>query len=315
MHFQPIIPFEPICTDLIPQGKQWISQIKWDGVRILTYYDGTNVRLFNRQRNERTLHYPELGDIKSFCTAGSIILDGEIIALGHDGKPSFHQVMRRDGISRMDKVKQVRKSIPITYMIFDVVFVNEVWINQLTLKKRLEVLTDIIKPNDWVQLVTSYDNGQSLFETIKNHNMEGIVIKDLTSKYAINGKDRRWQKKKVIKDLIAVIGGVTYNSGIVNALLLGLYDYNGKLWYIGHVGTGKLTQQDWKSITKIVDSISIPNCPFVNIPARRKETTWVKPVLSAKINYLAWTQNKTLRQPSIQSFVNTDVKKCTFEQD
>jgi len=314
MLLKPIFPFEPITTEELPEGDQWIAQVKWDGVRLLTYYDGLHVRLFNRKANERTLHYPEVADIKSFCTADSVILDGEIIALGQDGKPSFHEVMRRDGIRRMEQVQLAQKSVKITYMIFDVIFYNGEWINQRSLKDRIDLLSNIIMPNDYAQLVTSHPDADALFEVIKQNGMEGIVIKDLSSHYAVAGKDKRWQKKKVIKDLYAVVGGVTYRAGVVNALLLGLYDEKGQLWYIGHAGTGRLTHEDWGNITHIVEDLKITKSPFSNIPERSKDATWIKPALIVKVNYLEWTTKRSLRQPSIQSLVNADKSNCTFKQ-
>ncbi|QRG65581.1 hypothetical protein JNE38_18435 [Brevibacillus choshinensis] len=76
MDLTPVFPFEPISTDVFPEGTQWVAQVKWDGVRVLTYYDGQEVRLFNRKQNERTLHYPEIADISSYFHGVSVILDG-----------------------------------------------------------------------------------------------------------------------------------------------------------------------------------------------------------------------------------------------
>lgn len=73
---KPIIPFEPITVNQIPTGDNWVAQIKWDGVRILTYCEGGEVRLINRRQNDRTMQYPELQDAKAYCSASSFILDG-----------------------------------------------------------------------------------------------------------------------------------------------------------------------------------------------------------------------------------------------
>lgn len=314
MSLQPILPFEPIRTEIIPEGEQWTAQIKWDGVRVLTYYDGKKVKLFNRKINERTFHYPELVDIKSYCTANSVILDGEIIALGEDGLPSFHEVMKRDGIRRMERVSQVQRSVKITYMIFDVLFYNDQWINNRMLKERMEVLSNIIIASDHAQLVTNHDHANALFQVMEQNGMEGIIVKDLTSPYIFGGKDNKWQKKKVFKDLYAVVGGVSFRAGIVNSLLLGLYDELGNLWYIGHAGTGKLTHQDRKNITQIVEGLKTPTLPFINIPEKEKEAIWITPMLTVKVHFLEWTPNQSLRQPSIQSLVKMDAQLCTFHQ-
>lgn len=76
MKLKPVIPFEPISTETIPTDDGWVTQIKWDGVRMLTYFDGNEVRLVNRRCNDRTLQYPELLDIQTYCTASSVIIDG-----------------------------------------------------------------------------------------------------------------------------------------------------------------------------------------------------------------------------------------------
>lgn len=310
MKLTPVIPFEPVSTETIPQGEHWIAQIKWDGVRVLTYYDGENVKLYNRKVRERTFHYPELTTIQSYCTAHSVILDGEIIALGSDGKPSFHEVMRRDGIRRQERVKEIQKSVPITYMVFDVVHVNGKWINKRPLKERIEILSNIVMPNDHVQLVTVHHDADTLFEVVKQYQMEGIVMKDLNASYAFNGKDKRWQKKKNVQDLIAVIGGVTLRNGIVNAVLLGLYDDHGHLWYIGHAGTGKLTKAEWRELTERIKPLIAEKRTFVNQPERIKDAIWVKPVIAAKVQFMEWTNAKSLRQPSIQAFVDAAPEEC-----
>lgn len=313
MKLSPLVPFEPISTENIPQGDNWIGQVKWDGVRMLLYFDGYDVNLFNRRLNNRNLQYPELSSITKYCSAQSVILDGEIIAL-NDGKPSFHHVMKRDSIRNEGNVKITQKRIPIIFMIFDILYYNGNFVIDQPLCKRQNILENIIIPNDFIQIVSNHPEPNLLYKAVVDHELEGIIIKDLSSKYVIAGKDKRWQKKKVLKDIFSVVGGVTYRGGIVNALLLGLYDEEGQLWYIGHAGTGKLTQQDWRSLTQVTNDLKIPERPFTNVPERCKEATWIKPQLVVKVNFLEWTHYKSLRQPSIQSIVNIDAKECTFSQ-
>jgi bifunctional non-homologous end joining protein LigD len=313
LKINPVVPFEPTNTEDFPSGDHWVSQVKWDGVRMLVYYDGSNVSLINRRLNDRTLQYPELLNITNYCSAESVILDGEVIAF-EEGKPSFHQVMKRDSVRNESSVNNAKKQVKITYMIFDILHLNGAWVIDKTLEERQQMLENIISENEYIQLVKNHNDAKGLYKAIVEHDLEGIIIKDLNSKYMINGKDKRWQKKKAFKDLFAVVGGVTYRSGIVNALLLGLYDDFGRLWYIGHAGTGKLTQENWRSITETAQGLRIEERPFMNVPERNKDATWLKPELTVKINFMEWTRSKTLRQPSIQSFVDIDLKECTFGQ-
>ncbi|MFF3023166.1 non-homologous end-joining DNA ligase [Gottfriedia sp. NPDC057948] len=312
MELDPIFPFEPISSDIVPNGPEWISQIKWDGVRILTYFDGKEVKLFNRKLNDRTNIFPELTNIKSYSTAQSIILDGEVIALDQNGNPSFHEVMRRDGIRRMDRVDSAIEAVPIYYMIFDILFYNGKWVTQLSLQERQNLLVEEIQPNNQIQLVPNNTDGVALFEVAKQHNLEGIVCKNLKSKYLVNGKHNAWQKVKNYKDVIAVIGGVTYRSGIVNSILVGLYNENNQLVFIGHVGTGKLTKTEWKDLTTVINTIKIENNPFSSQPKRIKEIQWIQPLLTVKVQFIEWTEGHSLRQPSIQAFIEKDPKECTL---
>lgn len=313
MKLKPIIPFEPVKTDIIPVGDEWVSQVKWDGVRLLTYYDGDTVRLFNRKLNERTYHYPELLNITTYCTANSVILDGEVIALGDDGKPSFPTVMRRDGIRRFEKVNDVRKHVPITYMVFDVIYYNGIWMNEQKLTDRMRRLKEIIVPSPFIQVVPSFTNSNELFEVIKAQGMEGIVIKNLNSPYFINGKNDRWQKKKNIQQIHAVVAGVTLRSGIVNSLLLGLYDEKNNLIYIGHSGTGKLKQKERIQLTTLIQPLIVNRSPFINKPERMKDSIWLKPILTVKVTFLEWLPTKRLRHPTVQAFVQVPPSKCKFE--
>ncbi len=312
MELNPIFPFEPISSDIVPNGPEWISQIKWDGVRILTYFDGKEVRLFNRKLNDRTNIFPELTNIKSYSTAQSIILDGEVIALDQNGNPSFHEVMRRDGIRRMDRIDSAIEAVPIFYMIFDILFYNGEWVTQIPLQQRQNLLLEAIQPNKQIQLVPNNTDGVALFEVAKQHNLEGIVCKNLNSKYLINGKHNAWQKVKNYKDVIAVIGGVTYRYGIVNSILVGLYDEENQLVFIGHVGTGKLTKSEWKDLTTAINTIKIEKNPFSSQPKRIKEIQWIQPLLTVKVQFIEWTEGHSLRQPSIQAFIEKDPKECTL---
>ena len=308
-----IIPFEPVSAAVIPAGKQWTNQIKWDGVRIQTYFDGKNITLFNRRGHERTNHYPELCSPAHLQECSSAILDGEVISLDQDGLPSFRQVMKRDGIRKMDKVPALVDTVPILYMVFDIVYLNGEWIHNQPLSERLLKLERTVQPSGHVQIVQSAEDGDALFEAISRLQMEGIVCKDLSSKYEFGGKNEAWRKIKHFGDLIAVVGGVTYRGNRINSLMVGLYGSDGELHYISHVGTGRLTQKEWQELTVFTETIKIADCPFRTAPPTGRSHSWIRPVLTVKIQFMEWEKGHSLRQPSILSFVVTDPYECTFE--
>lgn len=313
MELEPVIPFEPIRSASIPQDKQWIAQLKWDGVRMLLYYNGTTVRLINRRLNDRTAQYPELQAITSFCSADSVILDGELIAL-EDGKPSFHQIMRRDRTGKGAHITVLMEEVPVYYMVFDVLYCNGRSVVEQPLLERQQLLERILLPGKTVQLVTSTPNTQALFELARQHKLEGIVIKDVHSTYEPGGKDGRWQKHKNIQDVTAVVGGVTYRDKQVNALMLGLYDEQGRLWYIGHVGAARLTQEEWAVLTAMAGQLAISKSPFANLPERSKGANWLRPWLAARVHYLEWTHHRTLRQPVLHALLEARPGMCGWDQ-
>lgn len=313
MLLNPVIPFEPIATTVLPQGDNWIAQIKWDGVRMLTYYDGRSVRLINRRLRERTDQYPEFSDIARFCKASSVILDGEMIAFD-SSRPSFHEIMKRDALQKKQAISRAVKEIPVTYMVFDILLLNGVDMTAKPLLERQQILKTIISPQPDVQVVQNFPDAAGLYEVMKQHRMEGIVCKDLTSTYLIKGKDKRWQKKKIYLDLYAAVGGVTKRDGVVNALLLGLFRDDGQLVYIGHAGGGKLSNQEWIQLTKRLDPLIIAKSPFAHQPERSKGAIWVKPKVVVKVQFLEWTPGYTMRQPSIQTLADLPVEECTFAQ-
>lgn len=311
MKLQPIKPFEPIKANKIPAGDGWVAQVKWDGVRILTYYEGEAVKLYNRNLNDKTNQYPELQAIEKYCNAESVILDGEIVALD-EGLPSFHNIMKRDRKKIIKDIKKLSKEIPIYYMIFDLLFLNGEWMIDMPFSKREGILKQIITPIENVLLVQSFKDGEKLFKAVKEKGLEGIVSKNLTKPYKINNKDNSWVKIKNYSDIIAVVGGVTIKDEVVNSLLLGLYDSINQLHYIGHAGTGKLRSEEWRALTELIKPIISKEMPFINTPKRAKESIWIKPELTVKVQFIEWTKGNTLRQPSIQGFVEQSPKSCTL---
>lgn len=310
---KPIVPMEPKRSNEVPKGEGWIAQIKWDGVRIITYFDGQEVRLFNRKLNERTKHFPEITAISTYCNAESVILDGEVIALDDGGTPSFQKVMKRDGIRRLDRLADAQSETPITYMVFDILFYNGEWINNKPWNERMKILSEIITPNETIQLVPSIEDGQALFDAIKDYGMEGIVMKQTNSPYILGSKKDYWLKVKNYRDIFAVIGGFTLRNGVVNAVLLGVFN-DDKFTYIGHTGTGKLSNQDWKDLTTLLRQLEVVQSPFTNL-SNQADTYWVEPKITTKILFAEWTNNGSLRQPSIQAFVDVPIHECTLTQE
>lgn len=306
MPMQPFAPLEPIYAQTPPAGDDWIAQVKWDGVRMLAHVEGSTIRLWNRRQGERTAQYPELlTELEACCRADSAILDGEIIALDH-GLPSFHHVMKRDQLRNPAAIPQAVGRIPVAYMVFDLVYLDGQWIGQLPLAERQNRLADILEQTERVRLVPHTTDSGSLLEVMRGQGMEGIVCKRLSSTYPIGGKDSRWQKIKLYRHLYAAVGGITYQDGRPNALLLGLYNEEQQLFYIGNAGPGKLGQAQWSELVQLGKALRADSSPFTHLPRiviPKRSIVWLQPSLAVLVRFLEWTADGGLRQPVIQSVI------------
>ncbi|MFC5472198.1 RNA ligase family protein [Cohnella suwonensis] len=315
----PVMPFEPIAADEAPAGEPWIAQVKWDGVRMLAYGGESGVRLFNRRMNERTLHYPELSRATDYCRSNRFVLDGEMIAFD-ESKPSFREIMKRDGIRQPSAIERAVRTTPVAYMVFDVLSIDGEWVTERPLKERMKLLSDILIPGPVVQAVPEYPNGQQLLEVMRAHRMEGIVCKNLDSAYAIGGKDGRWLKIKLFRDLYAVVGGAIVEGGVFRSLLLGLYDSESaaagaKLVYIGRAGMGKLSGRVGEELRRALAAIEQSEMPFADKPDKFREAIWFDPRLVVKVQYMEWTPAGTMRHPVLQAMApQENPATCTFKQ-
>lgn len=314
MNIELVKPFEPLRVGEIPQGDEWIAQVKWDGVRMLTYFDGAEQRLINRRGNDRTLQYPDMLDIQTYCKAKSVVLDGEMIAL-ENGKPTFQQIMRRDSLRKSQEIRFIEGVVPAIYMVFDLLYCNGEWVNERPLAERQQLLTEIMIPNERVQLVPNVKDADRLYTVMEQQGWEGIVCKRLNSTYSFGGKDSRWVKLKLDHDLYAVVGGVTFRDGLVNALILGLFDDQGHLNYIGHAGPGKCSHEEIQQLTSHIVKLEVSNCTLAGVPrVRASGAIWIEPILTVKVQFMEWTSGGTMRQPVLQGIVSVPPEVCTMSQ-
>ncbi|TCP59279.1 bifunctional non-homologous end joining protein LigD [Tumebacillus sp. BK434] len=312
---KPLDPMALLMVDEPFDDPHHLAQIKWDGVRMLAYLDETGLSLFNRRQNERTDQYPELQELKTQVKARSLILDGEIVALGAGGKPSFSNILRRDLAKSSDKIRLISRELPIYFMVFDLLYLDGRWLVDEQLTTRQEWLTEVLQPSAQVQLVDSHATGVQLFRVMQEQGMEGIVIKEKAGRYHIGQRHPTWKKVKSFRKLNAVVGGATLRGGNVNSLLLGLYR-EGRLIYIGKAGSG-LNNEGIAALTAFARGLSKQGHPFAvkpKLPASTAydEVVYFPPQLVVEVQFMEWTSDMTLRAPTIQRFRELDPKECVL---
>lgn len=261
----------------------WIYEEKYDGVRMLAYKEGSKVTLISRNAIDRTARYPKIAEALAKLKPDALALDGEIVIFDEDKVSRFQSLQKSDGRP--------------TYALFDCIYRDGKDLRKAPLSERRKALEQSVKPSANLMLSTRLDaDGIKAFEIAKKKGYEGLIAKDLSSKY-VSGRSPAWLKVKVRKEDEFVIGGFTAPSGsrhFFGALLLGIYS-RGKLDYVGKVGTG-FDDETLKSLYKKFDSLKRASSPFGS-DVRERDVTFIAPKLVAQIGYTEWTSDGKLRHP------------------
>lgn len=300
---------EPRTAKEAFDSDEHLFQVKWDGVRILAFIENGTVRLQNRKLHPRTQTYPDFHNLHRSLKAERAILDGEMIALGENGKPSFKEILSRDLKTDPAAIQIAAKQLPAIYIAFDLLAIDGEELLCRPLEERLAALREVAVPMDHFQVIEDFPSGKALFAVVEAQGMEGIVAKVKQSPYVPGEKPDYWLKIKTKKDVIAVIGGYTVRERRLNSLLCGLFA-EGRLFYIGNAATG-LTADDLKALDIHLSQLAVSRSPFANPPRLYGVAThWVQPVLTAKIEFMEWTEDLQMRAPVIAGFTRENPADC-----
>jgi bifunctional non-homologous end joining protein LigD len=304
-------PFKPMelkkVKELPLDNEKYIYQIKWDGIRGLVHSDGQEVRVFNRNLADKTLQYPELQELLKWNK--KIILDGEIIVL-NEGLPSFTQVIRRDFASSKTKIASLRKVMPIVYCVFDILFYEDRSLINLPLLERLKYLEVLREENlPFIYFTEIFNTGKDLFEQTKEKKMEGIVAKEVLSPYEIGYKSGKWLKIKHRRLQNCVVCGYTTKELRPSALVLGAYNAQEELIYVGRAASG-LTGQELALLKEGAKPLISKKPHILNPPQDNLTYIWLVPKLTVLVEFSEWTEDLKLRIPVIKGFTNISPEKC-----
>lgn len=300
MIIKPFIPMEPISTNEIPVGTNWIHQVKWDGIRGISYLNANSIKILTKRGFDRTTFYPELSEVINLIKAREVVLDGEMVVFDKQGRPSFSDILVRERVRSTSKLKHYVNKYPVKYIIFDILSLNGNNLTHLPLCERLKLLNDNVKRNNNITITDNFENGLSLFDLMKEQSYEGIVSKNLDSAYTGGKKHSAWFKIKFSKKLLAVVGGIRYKNNYPNSLMIGIYR-NEQFEYIGNVGTG-LKAKDLQLLNENIEQLKTDKSPFSNRIENQASDIWIKPILTCWINFLEWTSTGSLRHPKLIGF-------------
>jgi bifunctional non-homologous end joining protein LigD len=308
-------PMEPIPSSMVTTEKGWIHQVKWDGIRGISYIEKNSLRVFTKKGRERTDFYPEVKQCLRLLKVKQAILDGELVVLGDSGVPSFNRVLTRERIRTLTKLAYYSRNYPVNYIIFDLLYLNNQDLRGLPLSERSSILRDILKPDEHIFLTDDYLDGQKLYEMMKERSMEGIVSKRLSSLYQGGKKHNDWLKIKINRKMLTVIGGIILKNNYPNSLLLGIYN-DENLVYVGRASLG-LSQANildlYNHITKYKTNTTQEKSPFIDATNESK-TVWLRPALTCWVQFLEWTEGGVLRHPKIIGFSEQNPKEAVGKE-
>jgi len=301
----------------------WLYEIKWDGYRAVVFLDGNSVRLVSRNQNDLTAAYPELREIVGHIKASSAILDGEIVAVDDEGRPSFSLMQQRTGVGEGGRrIRRTRDDIPVVYYAFDLLYLDGYDLMQADLEARKHLLASILMPHDVFRYSDHYiGRGTALFEAAAQRGLEGIVAKRRRSHYE-QKRTRDWLKIKIVKRQECVIGGYTDPRGArenFGSIVLGLYDDKGRLIPVGQAGSG-FTEQTHAEMWQRLHALETSRNPFSGKVESDRPVHYVKPELVAEIKFTEWTHEGQsggvkMRAPVFQGLrFDKKASECRFER-
>ncbi len=286
-----------------PDG-DWGFEFKWDGIRAVAFVEGGRVRLVSRTGEEITPRYPEVHAMGRALGSREVILDGEIVALDASGRPSFEQIQQRMGLTSESEIRRKLKTVPVTYMVFDVLWRDGHSLMDRPYTERRAVLGQLkLAGASWQTPPFERGGGSAMLEASARAGLEGVVAKRLDSRYEPGRRSGAWQKVKNRNRQELVIGGWLEGEGkrqgYPGALLVGYFD-GGKFVYAGKVGTG-FTDATLDRLNTMLKPLATDKSPFdVGSPPRKAH--FVKPEIVAEFEFVEWTRGGQLRAPAFKGF-------------
>ncbi|MDD3170056.1 MAG: DNA ligase D, partial [Eubacteriales bacterium] len=295
-------PFDTVNVQLaklvnaIPEGEDWLYELKYDGYRIVACVEGSKARLITRNGNDYTKWFGDIAyALADWAVGRAMILDGEMVITDAEGKPDFQA---------LQNYMKNPKGKNLAYMVFDLMALDGADLRERPLIERKEMLEALMKdaPKNLRYSQHIAGKGEDFFQAACQQNLEGIIGKKADSAYR-GTRNGDWIKLKCDKRQEFVIGGYTLSdkkTSRVSSLLLGIYEGE-KLVYAGRAGTG-FTQRSRKAMEEKFSPIRRTESPFQQPPEPKKneEIIWLEPELAAEIKFAEWTGENLLRQASFK---------------
>jgi bifunctional non-homologous end joining protein LigD len=290
-----ISPMLATLTERRFSAPGWMFERKFDGVRVLAFRRGTEIRLLSRNRKPVDAHYPELAEALAGQPERDLVVDGEVVAF-EGSQTSFARLQQRMQIADPDRAR--RSGVRIFYYVFDLPYADGFDLRRVPLRDRKAVLRRSLVWRDPIRF-TPHRNaaGEAFWREACRKGWEGVIAKRIDSTYQ-SRRSPDWLKFKCVSEQEFVVGGYTDPKGSrsgFGALLVGTYE-DGELVYAGKVGTG-FSEQTLAILSARLRSLETDRPPFARGAIPKRDAHWISPELVAQIGFTEWTRDGQLRHP------------------
>jgi bifunctional non-homologous end joining protein LigD len=292
----------------LPQGSEWVFETKWDGIRgIIAINEGGNVHIRSRAGNDVTGQFPELVALSEPADGHQLVLDGEIVAFGDDGLPSFNRLQSRLGVTGVGATVRSHEN-PVLFVVFDLLHLDGFATRRLPLENRRALLDhlEFNRGSCW-HVSPQHSDGEELAAITRAAGLEGVVAKRLDSSYSLGVRSKNWIKQRNLQLDEFVIGGWVPGEGrrasSIGALLLGVRvdDLSDTLQWVGKAGTG-FTDAELDKLKALLQPIAQTTSPFDG-DVGEKTAVFTQPKYTCRVAYGEYSPEGLLRFPSYKGLV------------
>ncbi len=282
----------------LPDGADWSYEVKWDGYRAQAIKQGPAVSLASRNLKNITRQFPGVARAAAALAAAAVVLDGEIVAIDSEGRPSFQALHHA-----------ATEGLSIVYYAFDLLHLNGRDLTRMPLDERRASLRDVVKGSDLLLSEPLPGTAAQIADAVRGLGLEGVVAKRRRSTYTAGRRSDAWVKVRFAQRQELVIGGFKPSAATFDSLVVGYYDGR-RLMCAGKVRSG-FTPHLRAQVFERIRDLEVARCPFANLPSTRtghwgdgitademNALRWVKPTQVAEVSFAEWTRDGSLRHAS-----------------
>jgi bifunctional non-homologous end joining protein LigD len=291
-----IVPMECLAVTRLPDGPEWLYEIKLDGYRAVAINSRGKISLFSKNQKSFNRQYPYVTEVLCDLPENTVV-DGEVVALDDEGRPDFNLLQHsRSQASR------------ICYFVFDLLIYENRDLTRLPFIERCQIMSSLLKfRSSRIRMAQHFEtSAEEMVRAVRQQGLEGVVAKRKESRYEAGKRSGSWAKYRLNCGQELVIGGYVPGAHGLDSIVVGYY--RGKeLFYIARVRNG-FVPATRRQVFARLRPLEVAVCPFVNLPEMHKgrwgdgltakdmeKCVWVRPELVAQIEFLEWTMSDHLR--------------------